>query len=159
MPILWWCGWGRASFLGMSVSPLVRIRWDPEFAALMPYNRSNWPRWLAWHGWLPMFSTCSPLRFLMGGLWAMFRTWTWMRMPAESLLLFLVGCRRSSGLNTGRPMPVHLGIASKNVRNVGKLISGWTSAPLCLCNDGDLLTCISHVLRYKSMLFGESQRS
>ena len=36
---------------------LVRIREHPEFLPLMALDRSNWPRCLAWHGWLPSLSS------------------------------------------------------------------------------------------------------
>ena len=41
--LLWEC-----SFL-----PLQHVRELPEFAFLMSLDRSNWPRCLLWHGWLP----------------------------------------------------------------------------------------------------------
>ena len=36
--------------------PLVEIREHPEFHDLMREDKSNWPRCLLWHGWLPMLS-------------------------------------------------------------------------------------------------------
>ena len=33
--------------------PLQHVRDLPEFAYLMSLDRSNWPRCLLWHGWLP----------------------------------------------------------------------------------------------------------
>ena len=33
--------------------PLQHVRELPELAYLMSVNRSNWPRCLLWHGWLP----------------------------------------------------------------------------------------------------------
>ena len=33
--------------------PLPHVRDLPEFAYLMSLDRSNWPRCLLWHGWLP----------------------------------------------------------------------------------------------------------
>ena len=33
--------------------PPEHVRDLPEFATLMSLNRSNWPRCLLWHGWLP----------------------------------------------------------------------------------------------------------
>ena len=33
--------------------PLQHVRGLPEFAYLMSLDRSNWPRCLLWHGWLP----------------------------------------------------------------------------------------------------------
>ena len=39
----------------MCFSPLLlqHVRDLPELATLMSLNRSNWPRCLLWHGWLP----------------------------------------------------------------------------------------------------------
>ena len=36
--------------------PLVRVRENPEFSALVACDRDNWPRCLAWHGWLSMLT-------------------------------------------------------------------------------------------------------
>ena len=36
--------------------PFQHVRELPEFAYLLSLNRSNWPRCLLWHGWLPGFS-------------------------------------------------------------------------------------------------------
>ena len=36
--------------------PLVEIRESPEFHDLMRLDKANWPRWLLWHGWLPILS-------------------------------------------------------------------------------------------------------
>ena len=36
--------------------PLQHVRDLPEFSTLMSLNRSNWPRCLLWHGWLPGLS-------------------------------------------------------------------------------------------------------
>ena len=48
-------------------------------------------------------------------------------------------------------MPTHQGIDNKNVgNNVGRLIDGWSGSPVSLCTDGDLLACISRMLRYRS---------
>ena len=33
--------------------PLQHVRELPQFAYLMSLDRSNWPRCLLWHGWLP----------------------------------------------------------------------------------------------------------
>ena len=38
---------------------LQHVRELPEFAYLMSLNRSNWPRCLLWHGWLPGLSGIS----------------------------------------------------------------------------------------------------
>ena len=40
-------------------SPLQQVRELPEFAYLMSLDRSNWPRSLLWHGWLPGLSGIS----------------------------------------------------------------------------------------------------
>ena len=37
----------------MCFSPLQHVRELPECASLMSLDRSNWPRCLLWHGWLP----------------------------------------------------------------------------------------------------------
>ena len=51
---------GMVIFSGIALlPPFVRIREHPEFIPLMKLDRSNWPRCLAWHGWLP---TLSPRR-------------------------------------------------------------------------------------------------
>ena len=39
--------------------PLQHIRELPEFATLMTLDRSNWPRCLLWHAWLPGLSGVS----------------------------------------------------------------------------------------------------
>ena len=45
---------GDGHFLGeCSFLPLQPVRNLPEFAFLMSLDRSNWPRCLLWHGWLP----------------------------------------------------------------------------------------------------------
>ena len=36
--------------------PLVEILEDPEFHDLMKMDKSQWPRCLLWHGWLPLLS-------------------------------------------------------------------------------------------------------
>ena len=36
--------------------PLLHVRDLPEFSTLMALDRSNWPRCLLWHGWLPGLS-------------------------------------------------------------------------------------------------------
>ena len=33
--------------------PFVELRNNPEFLPLMNRDRTNWPRCLLWHGWLP----------------------------------------------------------------------------------------------------------
>ena len=33
--------------------PFVELRNNPEFLPLMDRDRTNWPRCLLWHGWLP----------------------------------------------------------------------------------------------------------
>ena len=40
-------------FWGMHLSPSLHVREHPEFLLLMSLDRSNWPRCLLWHGWLP----------------------------------------------------------------------------------------------------------
>ena len=45
--------------------PLVEIRENPEFHDLMRMDKAHWPRWLLWHGWLPMLSGCNGV-----SLWA-----------------------------------------------------------------------------------------
>ena len=40
-------------FWECSFLPLQHVRELPEFAYLMSLDRSNWPRCLLWHGWLP----------------------------------------------------------------------------------------------------------
>ena len=40
-------------FWECSFPPLQHVRDLPEFAFLMSLDRSNWPRCLLWHGWLP----------------------------------------------------------------------------------------------------------
>ena len=48
-------------------------------------------------------------------------------------------------------MPVHLGIDNKNVcNNIGRILTGWTGTPFCLCTDGVLLSCIHDMVRYRS---------
>ena len=48
-------------------------------------------------------------------------------------------------------MPVHLGIDNINVcSNIGKVLSGWSGTPFCLCTDGDLLSCIHDMVLYRS---------
>ena len=44
-----------ALVFGSVLSPLLlqHVRELPEFAYLMSLDRSNWPRCLLWHGWLP----------------------------------------------------------------------------------------------------------
>ena len=34
-------------------TPFVELRNSPEFLPLMSRDRTNWPRCLLWHGWLP----------------------------------------------------------------------------------------------------------
>ena len=51
--------------------PLQHVRELPEFAKLMSLDRSNWPRCLLWHGWLPGLSGISdkdPWAFSFGDL-------------------------------------------------------------------------------------------
>ena len=43
-------------FWGCTFPPLVEICENPEFHDLMGMDKSNWPRWLRWHGWLPLLS-------------------------------------------------------------------------------------------------------
>ena len=38
---------------GSAPFPLLHVRELREFATLMALDRSNWPRCLLWHGWLP----------------------------------------------------------------------------------------------------------
>ena len=40
-------------FWECSYLPLVQISENPEFHALVQRDKSNWPRCLHWHGWLP----------------------------------------------------------------------------------------------------------
>ena len=40
-------------FWECSYLPLVQIRENPKFHALVERDKSNWPRCLLWHGWLP----------------------------------------------------------------------------------------------------------
>ena len=40
----------------MNAPPLVEIRENPEFHDLMRMDKSQWPRCLLWHGWLPHLS-------------------------------------------------------------------------------------------------------
>ena len=48
-------------------------------------------------------------------------------------------------------IPVHLGVDNKNVCNsFGRILHGWSGAPFSICTDGDLLACISSMLRYRS---------
>ena len=42
-----------AADLGRRHPPLLHVRELPEFASLMSMDRSRWPRYLLWHGWLP----------------------------------------------------------------------------------------------------------
>ena len=44
-------------FWECSFLPLQHVRELPEFASLMSLDRSNWPRCLLWHGWLPGLSS------------------------------------------------------------------------------------------------------
>ena len=37
----------------MHFSPFAELRNSPEFLPLMSRDRTNWPRCLLWHGWLP----------------------------------------------------------------------------------------------------------
>ena len=37
-------------------SPLLHVRELPELASLVALDRSDWPRCLLWHGWLPGLS-------------------------------------------------------------------------------------------------------
>ena len=45
--------------------PLVHIRESPEFSSIVNLDKSNWPRCLLWHGWLPALSGCT-----FGNPWA-----------------------------------------------------------------------------------------
>ena len=36
--------------------PLVEIREHPECHDLVEMDKSSWPRFLLWHGWLPLLS-------------------------------------------------------------------------------------------------------
>ena len=45
--------------MGLYFSPLQHVRELPEFAYLLSLDRSNWPRCLLWHGWLPGLSGIS----------------------------------------------------------------------------------------------------
>ena len=42
--------------MGLYFSSLVRIRESPEFSGIVNLDKSNWPRCLLWHGWLPALS-------------------------------------------------------------------------------------------------------
>ena len=59
MSILWKKGWRWSLILGVYFSPLQRVKDLAEFATLMSLSRSNWPRCLLWHGWLPGLSGLS----------------------------------------------------------------------------------------------------
>ena len=41
------------SFGNALFPPFVELRNNPEFLPLMNRDRTNWPRCLLWHGWLP----------------------------------------------------------------------------------------------------------
>ena len=43
-------------FWGLNLSSFVEIRENPEFHDLMREHKSQWPRCLLWHGWLPILS-------------------------------------------------------------------------------------------------------
>ena len=43
-------------FGNVTFPPLVEIRENPEFHDLMRLDKTDWPRCLLWHGWLPMLS-------------------------------------------------------------------------------------------------------
>ena len=47
--------------MGFTFHPLSlqHVRDLPEFATLVSLDRSNWPRCLLWHGWLPGLSGIS----------------------------------------------------------------------------------------------------
>ena len=54
LPFSWYKGWRWSLILGVYFPPsLQHVRDLPEFATLMSLDRSNWPRRLLWHGWLP----------------------------------------------------------------------------------------------------------
>ena len=40
-------------FWDCTFPPFVELRNSPEFLPLMSRDRTNWPRCLLWHGWLP----------------------------------------------------------------------------------------------------------
>ena len=43
-------------FWDCTFPPLVHIRESPEFSGVVNLDKSNWPRCLLWHGWLPALS-------------------------------------------------------------------------------------------------------
>ena len=43
-------------FWDCTFPPLVHIRESPEFSSIVNLDKSNWPRCLLWHGWLPALS-------------------------------------------------------------------------------------------------------
>ena len=47
---------GGHLFWDCSFPPLVEIREHPVFHDLMELDKFSWPRWLLWHGWLPLLS-------------------------------------------------------------------------------------------------------
>ena len=48
-------GMGMVTYSGsvLSLPPLQHVRGLPEFASILSLDRSNRPRCLLWHGWLP----------------------------------------------------------------------------------------------------------
>ena len=43
-------------FWDCTFPPLVHTRESPEFSSIVNLDKSNWPRCLLWHGWLPALS-------------------------------------------------------------------------------------------------------
>ena len=43
-------------FWDCTFPPLVHIRESPEFSSIVNLDKSNWPRCILWHGWLPALS-------------------------------------------------------------------------------------------------------
>ena len=48
---------GDGLLLGLLFPFIVHVRELPEFMPLMVRDRSEWPRCLLWHGWLPCLGT------------------------------------------------------------------------------------------------------
>ena len=59
MSIVWQKGWWWSPLLGVSFHSLQHVRDLPQLAHRLSLDRSNWPRCLLWHGWLPGLSGIS----------------------------------------------------------------------------------------------------
>ena len=46
-------GQAKKKFRVCTFLPILHVRELREFLSLMSLDRSNWPRCLLWHGWLP----------------------------------------------------------------------------------------------------------